>query len=166
MNTPSIVKNARFARLPSGQRARRLRSKPRVPATFVESRLPDDPPTIASCRHCAPKVRGRHTCLGEPRPRIVVLTGHFLVYGGDLGDEPVAAPWNIDQIAMAVESIAQGPTERSDVYRKIARLDKQIGPHASHEFLSGYEFAMTFDQRDKDFDSTTANAQRLFAFKQ
>jgi len=67
---------------------------------------------------------------------------------------------------MAVESIAQGPTERSDVYCKIARLDTQIGPHASHEFLSGYEFAMTFDQRDKELDSTTAHAQRLFAFKQ
>ena len=52
------------------------------------------------------------------------------------------------------------------MYRKIARLDEQIWPHASHEFFSGYELAMTFDQRDKDLESTTAKAQRLFAFKQ
>jgi len=52
------------------------------------------------------------------------------------------------------------------VYGKIARLDEHTGPHASHEFLFGYELAMMFDQRDKDLESATAKAQRLFAVKQ
>jgi hypothetical protein len=50
------------------------------------------------------------------------------------------------------------------VYCKIARLDEHIGPRPSHEFLFGYELAMTFDQRDKDLERTTAKAQRLIAF--
>ena len=49
---------------------------------------------------------------------------------------------------------------------RLLELDEHIGPHAGHEFLFGYELVMTFDQRDQDLESTTAKAQRLFAFKQ
>ena len=79
---------------------------------------------------------------------------------------PMAATWDIDQIAISVEAIAQGPAKRSDVHRNIARLDEQIWPHASHEFLPGYEFTVALDQCDEDLESTAADVQRLFAFKQ
>jgi hypothetical protein len=82
------------------------------------------------------------------------------------GDEPITSSGNVDQIAIAVASVAQNTSQRCDMDRKIGRFDKHFRPHPSHEFLLVEQLAMAFDQCDQDIERPAAESERLSSFKQ
>jgi hypothetical protein len=167
VNSPSIVKKTRFAhrrqRATSALvavEAARVRDLPRIPG-FLTNRKQWQ--AVASARRkpvgaaSVRVARGRGSLSGP---------GHLIVRRGDRGDEPVAASRNIDQITIALKSIAKDSAQRSNVYSQIARFDEHTGPYASHELFFGYELTMTFDKRNEDLKGTTAEAHGPFGFKQ
>jgi hypothetical protein len=85
---------------------------------------------------------------------------------GDVGDETVASPGNIDDEPIAVASVAQRATQCRNIDREIGRLDKNIGPNASHQFLLADQLAWAFKQDNQDFQSTTSKGHWLVAFQQ
>jgi len=49
---------------------------------------------------------------------------------------------------------------------KIGRLDKNIGPNASHQLLLADQLTRAFKQNNQDFQSTASQPHRLIAFQQ
>jgi hypothetical protein len=49
---------------------------------------------------------------------------------------------------------------------KITLLDEGIGPHASHKFLFGDQYARTLDECGENFERTRAKPKTLLAFEQ
>src|SRR5215468_1742322 len=82
------------------------------------------------------------------------------------GDEAVAAPGNIDNEPISVLPVAQHATQCRDMDCQIGRLDKNIGPHASHQFLLTDQLTWTFQQDNQDFQSTTSERHRPLVFQQ
>src|SRR5262245_20941731 len=50
--------------------------------------------------------------------------------------------------------------------RKVALLDKYVGPNPIHQFLLADQLAWTFKQHVKDFQSTTSEGHWLVPFQQ
>ena len=92
--------------------------------------------------------------------------GQLLFRDGHWRYEPIAAPRNIDQITIAVTSIAQNPPQRGNVNCKVGRLDEHFRPHSNHKFLFADQLAGAFDQRYEDIERAAPETQRLFSFKQ
>src|SRR6476620_2486145 len=53
----------------------------------------------------------------------------------DRGDEPIAAPWNIDDEPIALASVTQRAAQCRNMYGKVCRLDKYVGPNETHQFF-------------------------------
>src|SRR5215470_9327331 len=81
------------------------------------------------------------------------------------GDEAVASPGNIDNEPISVLPVAQHATQCGDMDCQIGRLDKNVGPHASHQFLLADQFTRTFQQDNQDFQSTTSERHRPLVFE-
>src|SRR6516165_9906144 len=69
----------------------------------------------------------------------------------DRADEAVATPGNVDDEPMAVLAVTQCAPQRRHMDREIGRLDKDVRPHASHQFLLAHELTSAFEQNDQDF---------------
>jgi hypothetical protein len=107
-DTPSIVKKARFAhrrkRATSASvaiEAAGVRDLPRI-LGFLMNR--NQLQAVASARR---KPVDAASVLVDRGPGSLSGPGHLIVRRRDRGDEPVAAPRNIDQITIALKSIAK-----------------------------------------------------------
>ena len=83
-----------------------------------------------------------------------------------VGDEAVASPGNIDDESIPVSSVAQRATQCGHMDGEIGRLDEDIGPNASHQFLLADQLTGAFKQSNQDFQSATSERHRLVAFQQ
>ena len=57
-------------------------------------------------------------------------------------------------------------TQCGNVDREIGRLDKDVGPDASHQLLLGNQIAGTFQQNNQDFQRAASEMHRLIPFQQ
>jgi len=81
---------------------------------------------------------------------------------GDWGDAAVATPWDVynEPVTIApiapIAPIAQRAAQGGHMGRKVGRLDKYVGPNASHQFLLADQLTCTFKQHGEDFQCTTS----------
>src|SRR5215472_12804409 len=67
---------------------------------------------------------------------------------------------------MPVPAVTQRATQRGHVDRQVGRLDKDVRPHASHQFLLAHELTSAFEQNDQDLQGATSDGQGLVTFQQ
>ena len=65
-----------------------------------------------------------------------------------------------------ISSVAQRATQCGNVDGKIGRLDENIRPNASHQFLLADQLTWVFKQNNQDFQSTTSEGHWLVAVQQ
>jgi hypothetical protein len=104
--------------------------------------------------------------LRSDRGAVLISTWFHWAGDSDWGDEAVASPGNIDDEPIALSSVAQRTTQCGDMNGKIGRLDKNIGPDTSHQFLLTDQLAWSLKQDNQDFQSTASDGRWLVAFKQ
>ena len=75
------------------------------------------------------------------------------------GNKAVTALRHVDDVALTVFAITQGPPERSDVHAQVDLLDHRRRPHQSDQLLLSDHSTGTLDQHLQNIQRATAHAQ-------
>jgi hypothetical protein len=84
----------------------------------------------------------------------------------DRGDEPIAAPWNIDDEPIPITSVTERAAQCGNMYGEVGRLYEYVRPNPIHQFLLCDQLARSFQQSNQYFQSTTSEGHSLVAFQQ
>src|ERR1700721_3095299 len=87
--------------------------------------------------------------------------GRFSFLKRHRGDESITSPRDIDQVPMSFSSIAQNPSQCSNMNCEIGRLDVNVRPHPGHKFLFADQLARTFDQCEEDVERPTTDIEKF-----
>jgi hypothetical protein len=82
------------------------------------------------------------------------------------GDEPVAAPWDILDVAQAALPVAERPAQGRDVDAQVALLDENVRPNLGDDLLLGHELARPLDEGDEDGEGAAAERDGLAGLEQ
>ncbi len=106
-----------------------------------------------------------HRC--QPRRQVVPgrvqpLDGHRqrFVFVPDRGNETVAALGQVDDVALAVLAVTQGPAQGSDMHPQVDVLDHRVRPDPGDQFVLADHFASVFEQHLENVQRPPAHAQR------
>ena len=82
------------------------------------------------------------------------------------GDEAISSPGNVDNEPISVSSVAEHSTQCRNMNGKVRRLDENIRPNPSHQFLLTHQLTRAFKQHNQDLQSPTSEGHRIVAFQQ
>ncbi len=79
---------------------------------------------------------------------------------GERGDEAIAAPGHVDDVAGGFAGIAQHLAQRRDVEAQAALVDIDVGPDALDQLSLVDDFAGTLGEENQDIEGAAADMER------